>query len=803
VSDIAIEPQEIEDRKRDRNWRLAAVELPFLRLVGSVLLCAGVYLNNAFLLNEPSIRPWLIATAIIFLWAFVSWFALTLFLRRTPPVDLTLASLVGDFIVWTIAIYLSGAERSWLFFIPLLRVSDQTQTTFRRAAGFAVYGTVCYAGMLLWIVLVDGRTLAVPAALAKLAFILFGGIYISLASRTSEVRREQVRTAIHVARESIMRLMEQGDTLRDARMRAEEANAAKSEFLANMSHEMRTPLQGVIGMLQLAIDDEPSERRARQLETAKRSAEVLLGTIDDILDFSKIEARKIELEPVYFSLRGLLSDVMKPLGVTAAARGLALSYIVHPDVADSIWGDPLRLRQVIVNLVGNAIKFTPQGEVTLRVSRFEELLRFEVRDTGIGIDPEVRRRIFEPFAQADSSHTRRYGGTGLGLAIVARLLDVMGGTVDVDSNPGSGSVFTFTVRMSSDPVGAMPQRKAWEAALAGRSVLVVEKPDFSRACIAEILRSRGVFASAFAKAAEAPDGRFACAVTDDSTLPVEPKVIIASPLVHVDHPLQVSRPVGERELIDVVGVALGLTAEQSEYVRERPIPAMKPMRILVVDDNEVNQEFVGEALQRLGHTSQTANDGEEALAKLEKDEFDLVLMDVQMPGIDGLEATRRYRETGKRTPIVAITAHTGREERERCLESGMNAVLTKPIYASQLASIIATLTGTEAILDAVGGNVKLLARVTDAFTKQTPALLLLMREAILHEDGEALYRGAHKLKGSVSNFPGERAVALAMEIENAAQANDFTLANDIMRNLEAAVAELEGRLNAAVGMASQ
>ena len=800
MTDIAIEPLEIDERRRERTWRLAAITLPLLRLIGTILLSLGVYLNNAYLTNEPSLTPWFVVTAVAFAYAFLTWGVLIFFLRREKPVDLTLPVLAGDFAIWTFAIYASGAERSWLFFIPLLRVADQTQTTCKRATAFAIYGTACYGAMLMWVAFVDGREFATQVALAKLAFLLFGGVYISLASRTAEIRREQVRSAIHVARESIIRLMEQGNTLRQAHAKAEEANAAKSEFLANMSHEMRTPLQGVIGMLQLAIDDEPSERRARQLEIAKRSAEVLLGTIDDILDFSKIEARRIELEPVYFSLRGLLSDIMKPLGVTAAARGLALSYFVQPDVADSVWGDPLRLRQVVINLVGNAIKFTPQGEVTVRVSRNEELLRFEVRDTGIGIDPDVRRKIFEPFAQADTSHTRRFGGTGLGLAIVARLLDTMGGSVNVDSMPGSGSVFTFTVKMSSDPIAAMPQRKPWEASLAGRSVLVIEKPDMSRASIAEILRSRGVFASAFANASEAPDGRFACAVTDDPTIGVEPKIIIASPLAHLDHPLLITRPVGERELIDAVGIALGLTAESSEHVRDRPVPATKSMRILVVDDNEVNQEFVGEALRRLGHAAQTATDGAQALALLAKEDFDLVLMDVQMPGIDGLEATRRFREGGKRTPIVGITAHTGREERDRCLESGMNAVLTKPIYANQLASIISTLTGTEAILDAVGGNVKLLARVTDAFAKQTPALLLLIREAIMHEDGEALFRGAHKLKGSVSNFPGERAATLALELEQAASAKDFTLAIDIMRNLEAAVAELEGRLNAAVGM---
>ena len=796
MTDIAIEPEEIEARRRDRNYRLAAVELPLLRVIGSIFLSLAVLVNNRFILNISTLEPWLAATAVIFFYALVAWAVLIAFLRRDPPLDLTLPALVGDFVVWTIAIYASGAERSWLFFIPLLRVSDQTQTTFRRSLGFAIYGAACYGAMLGWVVLVDHRPISMMAALAKLTFILMSGLYIALAARTAENRREQMNGAIRLARESIKRLMEQSNHLREARERAEEASAAKSEFLANMSHEMRTPLQGVIGMLQLAVDDETSERRVRQLETAKRSAEVLLGTIDDLLDFSKIEARKIDIEPVYFSVRSMLAETMKALGVSAAAKGLTLSYVVQADVADTVWGDPLRLRQVIVNLVGNSIKFTPTGEIAVRVTRMEELLRFEVRDTGIGIDPEVREKIFEPFTQADSSHSRRFGGTGLGLAIVARLLDAMGGSVEVISTPGSGSLFIFTVKMSSDAVGAGAPRQPWEVSLAGRSVLVVEPAAMARAAMAEMLRSRGIFASATATADDAPDGRFACAVTADPLLFVEPKVIIASPLDQVDHPVQVTRPVGERELIDAVGLALGLNVEPAQLTLDRT-PAARPLRILLVEDNEVNQEFVSEALRRLGHSVAIAADGDEALSRLAETEFELIFMDVQMPGIDGLEVTRRHRELGRRTPIVAITAHTGRDERDRCLAAGMNAVLTKPVYANQLAATIAMLTGTDSILEAVGGNVKLLARVSDAFAKQTPSLLAAIRNAIAAGDADALFQSAHKLKGSVANFPGERAAALAVEVEAAAANNNFTAASDLMPQLEAAVAELEGRLNAA------
>jgi signal transduction histidine kinase len=293
----------IQTRRRQRTWRLAAVELPLVRAVGSVLLSLAIYVNNHFLLSSRSPAPWLLATAVVGGYAVGSWLLLRIFLHRDPPRDLTLPVLIGDLPVWTFAIYQTGAESSWLFFILLLRVADQVQTTFRRAIAFAIGATFCYGSMLAWVVVVDGRPVAASAALAKLIFILFSGIYISLAARTAERRRARLTESVRVSRELIRKLEE-------AHARAEEASAAKSEFVANMSHEMRTPLQGVIGMLQLAIDDQPLEGTVRRLETARRSAEMLMAMIDDVLDFSRIEARKLDLEPVYFPLRQLMTETM-------------------------------------------------------------------------------------------------------------------------------------------------------------------------------------------------------------------------------------------------------------------------------------------------------------------------------------------------------------------------------------------------------------------------------------------------------------------------------------------------------------
>jgi len=783
---VAIEPLEIEARKRDRRWRLGAIELPLVRAAGSVFLSLAVCVHNVWIAPTPSMHGWAAATLVIFGWAALSWAAIAIALRREPPLDLTVAALVGDLAIWTFAIYHAGAESSWLFFILLLRVADQTQTTFRRAIAFSLFSVLCYASMLAWIVMFDHRAISAGVELSKIAFLLLGGFYIALAARTAERRRAQLTDAVRVSRELIRKLEE-------AHARAEEASAAKSEFVANVSHEMRTPLQAVIGILQLAIEDETSEAMVRRLDTARRSAETLLSMIDDVLDFARIEARRLELEPVYFQLRDTMAETMKAVGVIAATKKLTLSYVVQPDVPEIVWGDAVRLRQILVNLVGNAIKFTHDGEITVQVSRDPKGVRFDVRDTGVGIAPAVRQRIFEPFTQGDASLARRHGGAGLGLSIVVRLLEAMGGGVQVMSAPGSGSVFSFTIPLPADPVGTGAERRAWESSLAGRTIMIVEPADHARAAIAQILRSRGVFASAYARASDAPRGRFACAVTADPNVPVEPRVMITSPLETKHYPYQITRPIAERELLDTIGAALGLSnaaAEMALTPRQAPVV---PARLLLVDDNEVNREIIAEMLRRLGHQVTSAADGEEALALLAARSFDLMFCDVQLPGIDGLELTRRLRETAVRMPIIALTAHSAREHRDRCLAAGMNLVLTKPVDGTQLATAIEAsvqrATVSAATNDIVGDNAALLARLRDAFERQTPELIAGMRDALARGDADALARHAHKLKGSLSYFPG-RGEGLAREVEGAARAGELTRAAGLLPDIESAVEKL-------------
>jgi two-component system, sensor histidine kinase and response regulator len=781
--DIALDPIEIESRRSERTWRLAAIELPLLRVGGSILLCIAVYIHNRFLLSDG--RGWMVVGAVLAVYAALSWAVLVFFLRRDPPRDVTLAALAGDLVVWTVAIYYTGAESSWLFFIPLLRVADQTQTTFRRALGFALFATLCFAAMVGWVVMVDHRPVALAAVSAKGLFILMAGIYIALAARTAEARRATLTDAVRMSRDLIRRLEE-------AHARAEEASAAKSEFVANMSHEMRTPLQGVIGMLQLEIEGEASETRARRLHMAQRSAEMLLSLIDDVLDFARIEARRLELQPVSFPLRPMLDDTMKALGVMAASKNLTLSHVVRADVPEMIFGDPVRLRQIVVNLVGNAVKFTKTGEISVQVSRAFDDLRFEVHDTGIGIPQDVRERIFEPFMQADTSHARRHGGAGLGLAIVARLLGAMNGTVEVKSESGSGSVFVFTIPLAMNGTGGVPAWGTWEHALAGRLVAVVEPAKMARAAIAGMLRARGMFASSFASADEVPAGRFDCAVTSDPSVVVHPQVVITSPLDQNEYPVQVSWPVAEHELIDAVGEALAVVPRTQEAPQDAPLQATTSLRLLLVEDNDVNREVFTEMLHRLGHHVAIASDGESALAQLAEGAFDAVFMDVQLPGIDGLEVTRRFQENGGATPIIGLTAHTSRENTDRCLVAGMKSVLTKPVDGAQLAAALRLFADARDELHEIAhGNPALLKRIREAFTRQTPELLAALRDAVARNDAAAVARHAHTLKGSLSYFPSSRSGEVARQIESAGTSGDVARAAGLLADLENAVAALQ------------
>jgi signal transduction histidine kinase/DNA-binding response OmpR family regulator len=716
--------------------------------------------------------------------------------------------LFTDVPVVTLAIYLSGGENSWLYPALLVTMAAAATLKLRRAIVLTVVTTAVYAVMLMWIVVVDGRPLSPAVIAVRLAVIAVVGLYLSLMARSIERRRERIHEKVSSSRDLV-------EEHRDARLRAEAGSAAKSEFLANVSHEMRTPLHGIMGMLQLAADGEASAERRHQLQMAIRSAETLLATIEDILDFTKIEARKLELEPVYFSLRELVGDTLKTVGVTAAQKGLELAFSFEPDVPDRVWGDPLRLRQILINLVGNAIKFTSQGHVVVRCSREsgrgdDLALRFAVSDTGQGIDAHKRATIFEPFANAEPSTTRTYGSSGLGLSIVARLVDAMGGTITVDSEPGRGSTFTFTVKFAHDEIEGVvaPQ---WYSALRGIRVLVVEPYATSREIIGDILRARGAVPELYASLDEAlqPSIREAvsCVVIDARFLaatpwiPPVPVVEIISPISSIAPPSPtVTRPVAERELLDAIGVALGIIERRIAYTLERRVESDRPLTILVVDDHPVNLEFAAEALRRLGHVVVKAASGQDAVEVARTRKIDVALIDIQMPSMDGFEMLRRLRGMeGTRVRTIAMTAYTSHEDRERCLAAGFDDVLTKPVTQSRLAALLSGRQSSgDSIVDAVAGNMTLLARVRDAFAAQSPRLLATIHTAITDGDSDALYAAAHTLKGAISNFGDGDALAAAIDVERAGRAGDFTTAAALLPRLESTVADLEQRMTVAL-----
>ena len=518
---------------------------------------------------------------------------------------------------------------------------------------------------------------------------------------------------------------------------AEVASQAKSEFLANMSHEIRTPLNGVIGMTDLALDTKLTDEQREYLETVKFSADSLLTVINDVLDFSKIEAGRIELEMEDFALRDSLELTLKSLALRADEKGLELLCDIAPDVPEMMRGDFARLRQVIVNLIGNAVKFTDKGEVALKVAvdstiGDERTLHFTVCDTGIGIAPEKLQVIFDPFTQADTSTTRKYGGTGLGLTISSRLVTMMGGRIWVESEEGKGSHFHFKVRAICSGKAAEDSHTASLHALRGVKTLIVDDNKTNRRILEGMLKRwempaisvtggmEALAALRFARTSGEPfqlilmdmhmPGMDGFTLTDNIRHSPEIATATIMMLTSAGHQGDAERcrelgiaayllkPVRQSELRDAIAKVLdvdhvpGTGSMVTSYaLRDEHDPSVR-LKILVAEDNLVNQRLAARLLEKKGHRVEIVANGREAVEALEKEPFDLVLMDVQMPEMDGLEATRAIREREKGTerhlPIVALTAHALKRDEERCMAAGMDGHLTKPIRPQQLDEVL-------------------------------------------------------------------------------------------------------------------